>query len=122
MAFPQGQSNLLVGGLTPLIERSVDRAPEANLGLCILPVVFSVGDSCFSSHRLAPSGGTRGLVVEYNVAIVVTRVRFPAGAFVTALGFPRRKHCEVKMVLLGLEPRAFRLLAERSDQLSYKTN
>ena len=27
-----------------------------------------------------------------------------------------------KMVLLGLEPRTFRLLAERSDQLSYKTS
>ena len=36
----------------------------------------------------ASKGGISGLVVEYNVAIVVTRVRFPADARVFYLFFP----------------------------------
>ena len=40
----------------------------------------------FQSERITlTSKGISGLVVEYNVAIVVTRVRFPADALLTVV-------------------------------------
>ena len=60
-----------------------------------------------------------GLVAEYIVAIDVTRVRFPADALHSSLNcIPMLFE---KMVPRGLEPRTLRLLAVRSNQLSYET-
>jgi len=42
--------------------------------------------------------------------------------FCTAAGFEERSGSERKVVPRGLEPRTFRLLAERSNQLSYETD
>ena len=64
-----------------------------------------------------------GLVVEYNVAIVVTRVRFPADAeyfFLFSGGTARKiepkyisRFSPNKIVLMGLEPTIFSLGGRR---------
>ena len=42
--------------------------------------------------------------------------------FCAAAGFEEHSGSERKVVPRGLEPRTFRLLAERSNQLSYETD
>ena len=69
--FPRDNRILSFRDVARLIERRCWHARGTGPSLFILcAVVYYVG-LC---------RGTRGLVVEYNVAIVVTRVRFPAGA------------------------------------------
>ena len=59
--------------------------------------------------------GTSGLVVEYIVAIDVTRVRFPADALFVHLPAPHLAavafSIQSKMDTLGIEPRASRMLS-----------
>ena len=114
------------------------------------PVLLAIAMTAQRTHRLRSCHSSiSGLVVEYIVAIDVTRVRFPADALSNDAWAPMQaplpccsgtELVQIKqqgasaasssahalrhikhMVPRGLEPQTLRLLAVRSNQLSYET-